>query len=312
MSKHLGLAIAAGLASAVLFVSVFGGSAMLLLTTYLAPLPLFAAGLGLGVMAALVAAGVALVAVTATTGGATALPFAATTVVPALVVSRQALLWRTDAGGKVEWYPPGLLLGWLTGLAAAALVAAALMAPYHEGGAEGLVRSYLEQVAGAMVPDAEAHLRQLLVDMWAPLLPGLLATVWLLVAVLNAVLAQWGLARAGRNLRPTPAYQGLELPPWLAAAVLASVVTGFAAGGDVGYAARNLAVLLVVPFVLLGLAGVHGALRRRPHGGTLLALFYGLFFVMFGWAVLIVAGLGFVRHWTTLRRYFAGGSQEEE
>lgn len=312
MPKYLGLAIAAGLASAVLFVSVFTGSATLLLTTYMAPLPLFAAGLGLGLPAAVVAGGVALVAVVAATGGAAALPFAATTVAPALVVVRQALLWRTDAGGKAEWYPPGLLLGWLTGLAAVVLAVAALLAPPHDGGVAGLVRSYLEQVTGAMLPEADASIRELLVEMWAPLLPGLLATVWLLVAALNGVLAQWGLRRAGRNLRPTPSYQALELPPWLAAALLAAVIASFVAGGDFSYVAQNVAVLLLVPYVLLGLAGVHGALRQRPHGGMLLALFYGLFFVVFGWAVLIVAGLGFVRHWTTLRRHFAGGSQEEE
>lgn len=312
MSKHLGLAIAAGLTSAVLFVSVFTGSAALLLTTYLAPLPLFAAGLGLGLPAVTIAAGVALVAVIAGTGGAAALPFAATTVVPALVVSRQALLWRTDAAGAVEWYPPGLALGWLTGMAAVGLVISGLLAPDHADGIEGLVRDYLGEVVGVMAPQAEAELREVVVALWVPLLPGLLATVWLLVAVLNAVLAQWGLTRAGRNLRPTPAYQALELPPWLAGALLAVVAAALVAGGDFGYVAQNAAVVLLVPYVLLGLAGVHGMVRQRPNGGVLLALFYGVFFIVFGWAVLIVAGLGFVRHWTTLRRYFAGGRQEDE
>lgn len=311
MSKQLGLAVAAGLASAVLFAAVMAGN-LALLTTYLAPLPLFAAGFGLGFVAVAVAAAVGLAAVALVAGSGAALPFAATAAVPAVVVVRQALLWRADADGKVEWYPPGLLLGWLTALAAAGLVLAALIAPEHADGLEGLVRDYVAQAAEQMAPGAPVEMRQMAVALWVPLLPAMLAAVWLLVAVLNAVLAQWALTRTGRNLRPTPAYQGLELPDWVAGALVVAAVTMLVAEGSLGYLARNAAALLLVPYVLLGLAVVHGAVRGRPNGGMVLALFYGVFVIVFGWAVLVVAGLGLVRHWKTLRRRFVRGRQEEE
>lgn len=307
MSKQLGLAIAAGLTSAVVFLLV---GDVLPPLVYLAPLPLFAAGLGLGLAAVLIAGGIAAAAVLVAGGVGAVLPFVASAVLPSVVVVRQALLWRTTTAGP-EWYPPGLLLGWLTGLAAVALVAAALLVPEHADGLEGLVR---EQVGHGI--DAlgirEPRLRETLEALWVPFLPAMVTAAWLMVAMANAVLAQWLLVRAGRNLRPTPAYQAMALPDWIGGALLVAMAVTWLSSGSIAYLARNLTAVLLVPYVLLGLAGIHGLARKRSNGGMLLALFYGLFFMMFGWAVIAVAGYGLVRHWTTLRRRIGGRSKEEE
>ena len=312
MSRDLALAVAAGLLSALLFFSVLSGGAAGLVLTYGAPMPLMLTGLGLGLPGVLVASVVA--------GGTVAMAglypagiFAASVVLPSLVVTRQALLWRRGAGGDVEWYPPGLVLGWLTAAGLAVLVAAPFVLPGHEGGLEGWIRDYLglaldALTAGGMVPP---EAREPMVAMWAPLLPAMVAGSWLVMALANAVLAQAVLVRFKRNRRPTPDYQALELPDWCAAGLGVSAVLAVVAGGDLGYVARNAIGLLLVPYVFLGLAGMHGAIRQRPNGGILLALFYGAFVLLFGWAVIAAAGVGLVRHLIQLQRRFGGGRDQE-
>ena len=50
---------------------------------------------------------------------------------------------------------------------------------------------------------------------WMFLFPGLMATSWLVMVVLNAVLAQALAVRLGWNRRPSPDLTRLELPSWL-------------------------------------------------------------------------------------------------
>ncbi len=308
MSKQLGLAAIAGLTSAIIFLLV--GHALPPLI-YLAPFPLFLAGLGLGLAAAMVAALVGLAGVIVVGGGTLALPYGVAAVVAPLLVVRQAMLRRTDGAGRTEWYPPGLVLGWLTAVAVGGLAAAAWLLPAHPEGLEGLVR---EQVIAGLeaLGVVEPSVRDTLLALWVPFLPAMLGAAWIVVSVVNAVAAQWLLVRTGRNLRPSPAYQAVSVQDWVAGALVAAVMTAALAEGSLAYLALNLAAVLLVPFVFQGLAWVHGAARRRPNSGLLLALFYGVFFLMFGWAVVAVAGLGLVRHWTKLRRRFGGRSQEDE
>src|SRR5262249_3768711 len=75
-----------------------------------AQLPLFCIGLSLGVPGAAIAAGVSTGIVMVTGGAVVALLFASVNALPALILSRQALLSRRNAEGSVEWYPPGLII----------------------------------------------------------------------------------------------------------------------------------------------------------------------------------------------------------
>jgi len=63
MSKGLGLSVAAGLASGLIFLSVLTGESLGILLIYLTPLPLAMVGLSFGLSAAAIASGVSLVTV---------------------------------------------------------------------------------------------------------------------------------------------------------------------------------------------------------------------------------------------------------
>ena len=116
-----------GVAAGLMYVGVMLGTPGALILVYLTQLPLFAAGLWLGVGAA-VAAGVTgslvLLVVSDLLGAAL---FAALNAVPVALLVRQALLARRRADGTYAWYPPGLLTAWLTGYALAGIGAAMLL-----------------------------------------------------------------------------------------------------------------------------------------------------------------------------------------
>ncbi|HIJ38159.1 MAG TPA: DUF2232 domain-containing protein [Rhodospirillaceae bacterium] len=311
MAKGLGLAVAAGFASALVFLSVLSGGAVGVFLAYVTPLPVVLVGLSFGLRAFAVSAVLAL-AVIALVAPPTALAFVVVALLPATVLVRQSLLWRQGQDGAIDWYPPGLILAWLAVTAVALTVfgAALVVVPGTgvEAMAEDTVRRFVEEVGGSLPPDVKTQA----VVIWSALFPAMLSGAWFLMASVNGALGQWVAARAGYALRPTPSYSRLDLPNWLMIGLLAVAGLGFAAGGDAGYLARNAAVTLLWPFALAGLALVHRVLQRRSQAGLLLALFYLVFFAMFGWSLVAVAGIGLVSHWTKLRRHPAGSGQEEE
>lgn len=306
------LPLAAGLLSALLFLSVAKGIAAGVLLSYAAPLPLMAAGLGLGLGAAVAAslAGAAAVAVVA--GAFSALPFAVAVVLPGLVVVRQALLWRATADGGVEWYPPGLVLGWLTGAGAVLIVIGTAFVPEHPEGVQGWVAETLGRTLDALAPSLPEGQRRTASDWWAPLFPAMVAGSWLVMSVANAVAAQGILVRFGRNRRPSPLYRRIDLPVWLGVLLAGAGAVGGLAEGDLGYVARNVAAVALVPFAVLGVAAIHQWVAGRRNARLMLATFYGVLFLAFGWAVVAAAGLGLVRFMTRFRRRGDSAGGEEE
>ena len=317
MTGSIGIALASGLLSSLLFLSLAKGFAAGMLLSYLAPLPLMMVGLHRGLAAALVAGLAAMAAVAAVAGGLSSLPFAIMAVLPSLVVVRQALLCRSDSAGNVEWYPPGLVLGWLTALGVALiLVGAALVPEQPAGGEMGGVQAWVADMIGKtmslLAPTLTDEQRKMALDWWVPFFPAMLAGSWLVMAIVNAVSAQGFLVRLGRSQRPTPVYRKLELPVWLGVVLAAAFAAGAVAEGDLGYLARSITAVTLIPFALLGLAAMHGWAANRPSARILLAVMYGVLFLASAWAFAPVAGLGLVRFVTRFRRSADGGDGKEK
>ena len=92
--------------------------------------------------------------------------------------------------------------------------------------------------------------------------------------MINFMLAQLLAVRAGWARRPTPNFDRLELPGWLWPGVAVAAVLVLAGGiiGDLGW---SLLIVLVVPYLFLGLALVHVVVRRWSRPGLALAAIYG-------------------------------------
>jgi Predicted membrane protein (DUF2232) len=300
MPQTVGLAVLAGVVSSALFLCLLTGVPGMVLLAYFVQLPLMFAGLAMGLTASMVAVAGALLINGVIAGAVATAIYGLIQALPALIVVRQALLSRRQ-GEDLEWYPPGLLLAQLTCLAGLGIGIVFLMLLDHPGGLQGAIEEFLESALvemGALeaeaVPSSE-------LGPWMFLFPGLMATSWLVMIVLNAVLAQALAVRLGWNRRPSPDLTGLELPSWLWPALGAAALVALLGEHGWGFLGRSLVIVFVVPYVFLGLAVIHTLVRRWSHPSWLLAAVYGAL-VLLGWPILAVLLLGFVEDWAHLRR----------
>jgi hypothetical protein len=307
MAQVIGLAVLAGLISSTLFLSLSSGLPGTVLLAYFVQLPLLFIGLSLGLAASVVAAAGAMLVCAVLAGLVGAGLFFLVQAIPAMVVIRQALLAR-QRDGQLEWYPAGLLLAQLTALAALGITAAFIFMLGRPGGLEGVISDFLKS---ALTELGASEVKVTRVDVsagsglggWMFLFPGLMAASWLVMIVVNGVLAQALAVRLGWNRRPSPALSELELPGWLWPTIGVAAALAVIGDGGLGFLGRALLIVLVVPYVFLGLAVIHAAARRWPHRRLALVACYGGMMLL-GWPVLAVLLLGFIEDWAHVRQRF--------
>jgi len=297
--------LGAGVVAALLHLSVTLGSPGAFMLAYFAQAPIVATGLALGFMPAAVAAAIAAVLVALGSPGVGALSlFVLTSALPVLIIVYFAIQNRIRDGegedGSVEWYPVGRLLGWLTVLALVAFVAAYLVFLGAENGVRGATETYLRNVLGALrnVQADTAAVDQLITTM-AAIFPAVAAASWLLMIVVNGVMAQKFLTASGKNLRPIPAYSEIEVPIWPAAVVIFGALVAIF-GGNAGFFGINVMLIGTIPFFFIGLAVLHSISAAWPGRLFLLVGAY-LFLVLLVWPAAIIALLGLIEHWVRLR-----------
>ncbi len=304
MLKEMTIAIAAGAVSGIVYVAPLFGSLLGLLLINFTHLPLFLAGLSMGVTTVAVAAAAGTVVVVAIAGIAGAIPFALAFAVPAVAVVRQTLLWRTTDDGGREWYPPGMALTLLVSYGAAAFVAAAALMAMQAQGIQAVTQGALEANLALVLPSLPAEQRTTTAAEWSAVFPALVVVSWLLTVVVNGAIAQATLARAGRNLRPSPEFSRVVLPDGLALALAVSALLWLTPIESVGYAGKALTIIFAAPYFLQGLAVTHH-LSRVWGGRAALVAFYVVLSIL-GWSgFALVSGLGFIEQWAGLRRRFA-------
>ncbi|MDH3240514.1 MAG: YybS family protein [Alphaproteobacteria bacterium] len=314
MQRNLLTAVAAGLASALLALSSSWGILGVLVLTLFAPLPLIAAGLSLGLTAAAIAALTALAVVALVQGVGPLAVFAASDAVPSLMIARFALLNRQAPDGAIEWYPAGRLLTWICFFGVALFVATALIAGLGPDGLQARIAALMAPIREAMPNPGSDTARADADRVFAALkftVPAILTTAWMFKLVFNGVLAQKILARRGLSLRPSPDLRTLTLPSWLAGVTVAATVVGLLGSGWLGFLGANIALILWVPYLLLGLAVLHTVSGRWPGRTPLLVVTY-LFVILFGWLTIALAGVGFLEQWLGLRERFSGPGRGNE
>lgn len=322
MMRSLILGSLAGGASAVLVLTAASGPLGIMLG-YLAPLPLFLAGLTHGVSAVAIAGAVGTL-ISALNGLLSGGIYLVTFAAPAALVVRQALLARpADEAGSapaevsngLEWYPVGRLVVWLTGWALGLFGLALLLTADREGGMPGMLQPLLEQFLAAMPQNETAQQGSDIAAVaknLAMLMPAVFGFSWLVMMAINGTLAQ-GLARMlKQNRRPTPLYRALALPRWLAIALAVAIIAGLALPGDAGFIGATVAAILAFPFFLQGLAVVHGLAAKAALPGLILAAFYAALVVAGALVGVLVVILGFIEEWAGFRRRFAGAGASRE
>lgn len=296
-AKTIILGIAAGLVSAVVFASAATGPMLSrVLLFLLTPFPLYLAGLGLGFVPALAGAVVAGLLIYSISNELTLFTYAAGEALPALVLTRLALLSRGD-GAERQWYPIGRLL------IVAALMAGALAFAYLAAqGADfeeltKLVRPAVDEFAKTQIPGvpggeplSEAQLKDL-TQIIVTSLPGAIALSVMLTALASLWLAGRVALAAGSLPRPWPDFSRLELPVGSAVLLLASTALAFTSD-TMWLLADGLASALRLAFACLGLAVVHDVTKGSPWRGFILTTVYTALLILSKHTLLILALIG--------------------
>jgi hypothetical protein len=304
MLKYSLTAVLLGALSALLYLSVIvtpGGVIMASFTQA----PLFIAGLSLGLPAALMATAVASVSVMTAGGLLGGIVHALVNALPVLILLNRALLSRRAPDGGVEWYPPGLLVAWLSGLAAVTLGVLLTILAMGQGGMAGSVHRQIDLILPMFGPNQES-LRPLF-EIVAPILPAIIVAAWMLVTMANGAIAQAITTGMRRGLRPALKIAETELPNWLAIALVIAAGVVLFGHGLIGTIAANATVILLVPFVVLGLAVVHLATRGVRARGFLLGGLYAVTAIL-TWPLIVIIALGLIEQGFGLKRRIAAAA----
>lgn len=298
--KVILFALGSGALSAILALSLITGSGLALVLAYLAPFPLFLAGLGNGGKPAAIAAFSGIVFATLIGGPYAGSLYAVMNAFPSWLVIRLFLTSRTRDGLE-EWFPSGNILLTLSGYGSVLFVFALAFIPSNDISIAQLVKDFLSTIINTLAATLDGAQKEEITGHLAQFFPAMVLVSWMLMTLINAVLAQGALVKSGKALRPSPHYGEMTLPDLTSWAFVVCATITVLASGNIEYVARNLTVVMSLPFLALGLTVVHKLVRLTRFSGALLSAFY-LLLLLSIWMALPVIGLGLIEQWIGLRK----------
>lgn len=308
MVQSILIGIAAGLASALLFISPSSGTALAFPLLALTALPVAIAGLGWGVAGSVLAL--------ATGSAIVGLYYAS---LPALVIylalfaapiawlARLAGLWRETSGGEREWYPLGQLLLHASLATAIGLVIAGWAIGYDPqdlvGEMAAAFSAMLADTSAQPVDDASARA---FAELYVSLMPFTLGLVMVVFAVVNLWLAAIVARSSARLERPQQRLWTATLPNIALAVFVIAAALAFTLPGGLGIAASAVAGAFGAAVVLIGLAVLHAVTLGLPGRAFLLGGTYFLIAVS-GLPLVVIAIVGAAENFLNFRaRKFRG------
>jgi hypothetical protein len=309
MIATISIALAAGLASALMFASITSGAAISLLLINLAPLPLMVVGLAWGELGA-AAGGIAAMAVIASLFGLPyCLAFAVANALPAWWLAHLVLLARPTAkdvasanpDAALEWYPVGRILLWIV-VFATIITAATLLMMGSDGPTiqNTIRRGWVDLLESAGLALSDSTIDALVTI--APIGAEIAAVVML---TLNLWLAAKIAATSGRLQRPWPDLKNTALPTITIAALAAAIAFCFS-GGLPAIAAQIITAGLSIAYAVTGFAVLHTLTLAMKSRALWLGCVYAIV-AGFAWALLAIALLGLADAVFGLRQRYLRG-----
>ena len=291
------LGLAAGFISAIVFASATAGPMLSRLILFLlTPFSLYLAGLSLGFGPLLIGSAAATAIILLLSNPLTALVYAASEALPAIVLTRLTLTAREE-DGKLHWYPLGRII------ISAALISGALSFVYlamQGADIEALTKAIrpeienfaksLASVPGGSEALGEAQIGELTSIVVASL-PGAVSLSLMITALASLWLAGRVTLASGRLLRPWPDFSKIELPLGSAVLLVAATVLSFTSD-RMWLLSDGIASALRLAFALLGLAVVHHVTRGSPWRGFVLTITYAGLLILSKHAMLILSLIG--------------------
>jgi hypothetical protein len=310
MVQFVFIGIGAGIASALLFLAPLGGTSFALPLFFLSGLPIAIAGLGWGVIAAVLAAAIATaiigLGVAPPAGGIHLAVFGA----PLAWLTRMALLSRTSSDGRTaEWFPLGRLLFHAAIAAAAGTVIAGVIVGFDPAALAAdmtaMLTAWMSGSPELGPPPSAAELAPF-VKANVALMPFTVPAITLFVTVLNLWLAARIVSASGRLARPREPAWSAALPieaPILFVIALAVLLLP----GAVGYVASAVAGAVAAAAALAGLAVLHAVTLGTNLRGVILTAAY-VATVFLGLPIFLFALLGLSDTFFHFRARRSGGA----
>lgn len=291
------IALAAGAASALMFVSIVSGALFSLVLFYLAPLPLMVAAMGWGAATALIGGLAASAVIGAIIGLPYMLAFVVTVALPAWWLGHLALLAKpaegatTTAQPALEWYPPGRLLLWLAAFASLTTITALLSLGFDAASITDVLRRGLTRVLGMREAGGiDAADSEKVVTVLVAIAPVAATIVAMVTLTLNLWLAGKITRTSGRLPRPWPALGSVAFPPMTLAALSLAIALCFT-GGLLALCSQIITAALVMGYAFIGFAVLHTLTQATAMRGLWLGSSYAVVMV-FGWPLLVIALIG--------------------
>lgn len=288
MKKEVSQAIAGGTIGGVCFALAASGEKETILLSYLTPLPFLMVGFTAGFVPYLIALGVGVLSSLLLLGFKGAGIFIALLGMPLAIA-----LWfnqNNEESRKVGNILTGLA-GWGLGL----IILLVFWLSGSSQNMESLVQATLEKGLSLMAPEFPQDFRQDFAASQAKFFPATVLMGWQAVIWANGFLALKLCRRLGVDL-PDFKIAEMQLPDWPIFLILPALGLRLVGEGNLAYIAGNAAMLLALPYLLLGFAAVHLLVRRFSQPKMLLWAFYVGFSMVSFWGIFMVAGLGLVEH----------------
>lgn len=303
------IALAAGVASALMFASIISGSAFSLILFYFAPLPLMVAGLGWGTGSALLAGALASAAQLGFLGFHYFVVFAVAVAAPSILLGYLVLLARPvithepSAAPALEWYPTGRLLLWIALIASAIMLAALLSLGLDAETISDALQKALSEFAQLNESgiDPDNGLLRIVV--------GILPPAAVIASVVSLTINLWVSAKitatSGHLKRPWPDLSATALP-FSVLIVLACAIALSFTGGLIAIMAEVIGAALLTAYLFVGLALLHVLMQPVGMRGLWLGVVYASI-AIFGWPALLFAILGLAEAIFGLRQRILAG-----
>jgi len=300
------LAVCAGLASAALFMLVLSGNVVGLLAAQMIPLPIWLIALAAGPTAAVISVGTAALLLSSLIAAPVGIGYLVGFGLPVQFLAWVALMGRTLPDGGREWVSTGWLTSAWVACGAVVISIAIVSMPGEPDAAEEQIRStfsrLLETTLGqaGMPPEVSG-----VIEMMAAF-PAIIVVSWMLVHLVNGVIAQAVLVKLGRAMRPTPTAASLVLPLDVAAVLAFSAAFG-AFGQDPGlaYIGRNLLLVTACAYLLAGFAAAHRWTAAFKHRRWVLGGVYASA-VLLQYPLVALTLIGLIDQLAQARQRFAG------
>lgn len=199
-------------------------------------------------------------------------------------------MWRGNEENH-EWYPVLRILSEIT-IAVALIFMLLALTTQELGGLKSLVPHDLGNNFKTTDPEFNAMEQQMLSD-WSFVLFAIMGWLWVSLMYGFAVLANKLLATQSQTLRPSLAIEPRDIPAWLLLLVIVSGGLAMLGQGIDRFTAETLFLILLMPYLLCGLAFIHTWSRQRHFAFRRLWLtcFY-IVLICTRWPVLAVIAIG--------------------